>query len=639
VAGTNVVEIGSVDRAMFVANVNIVLVDVPGGVPVLPGSINTYPGITGGTPVPTAINAVCGSANGTAASAPTANLCSVGTASSVRGSGPWSWTCTGSNGGSDASCSAQKTTVNGVNGVCGSANSSTLASAPSTNLCSTGSATAVSGSGAWTWSCNGSNGGTNAACSANKTTSSTGQRTFTPSANCSLGTAAFCDTFNTPSATRGRGGDLDPAKWATARLSGEIMMSGQGALNPVPIAPIPACRSGITQTSVFPPNDTLVCDATGGNSAQLMSAVAIQNYGVNSYMSRQPFDFAGRTGKIVFDVDAVSSALGGYIEIEVTEDPMPATTYRQWNNNEVGAITRNGISIRTINACGSNPTSRAADIGIVDAMVYNNYVGTVLKPTFDQNRSGCSKTSLGSLNHFEVRLSQNHIDVYVSDFSTDNAETFPNFKLIYSADINLPFTRGYVHFNAKNHATEKYGFGPDAVFHWDNLGFDGPVIAAPRAYEIADNKTMSTNNNKQVMNLGYLLLDGVTGKAAGMYDPANKIDALTFQNVSTSGMTSATLTFNAFFNGSGHTPNTGWGISYRLNGGTVRTVNLTQPQIDSTTNNTGGLVQAILAFVVDVPTTDLVSGNNTIEFLPINAPMDYPPVITNIDLLLGTSGN
>ena len=36
-----------------------------------------------------------------------------------------------------------------------------------------------------------------------------------------------------------------------------------------------------------------------------MTAVAMQNYGVNSYMIRQPFDFAGRTGKIVFDVDAV----------------------------------------------------------------------------------------------------------------------------------------------------------------------------------------------------------------------------------------------------------------------------------------------------------------------------------------------
>jgi hypothetical protein len=56
-------------------------------------------------------NGQCGSANGVAAaSAPTSGLCSVGTASSVTGSGPWSWTCAGSNGGTTASC-ATTTTV------------------------------------------------------------------------------------------------------------------------------------------------------------------------------------------------------------------------------------------------------------------------------------------------------------------------------------------------------------------------------------------------------------------------------------------------------------------------------------------------------------------------------------------------
>ena len=85
----------------------------------------------------------------------------------------------------------------------------------------------------------------------------------------------------------------------------DLGSSGQGNANPVAIAPIPQCRSGITQTSVFPPNDTLICDPSGTRSSQLMTAVSMQNYGVNSYMIRQPFDFAGRTGKIVFDVDAV----------------------------------------------------------------------------------------------------------------------------------------------------------------------------------------------------------------------------------------------------------------------------------------------------------------------------------------------
>jgi len=53
------------------------------------------------------VSGVCGAASGqSASSAPTTGLCSAGTASAVSGSGPWAWTCAGSNGGATASCSA-----------------------------------------------------------------------------------------------------------------------------------------------------------------------------------------------------------------------------------------------------------------------------------------------------------------------------------------------------------------------------------------------------------------------------------------------------------------------------------------------------------------------------------------------------
>lgn len=60
---------------------------------------------TNGNPQP--VDGTCGTANGVAAStAPVAGLCSVGMASAVTGTGPWSWTCAGTNGGATASCSA-----------------------------------------------------------------------------------------------------------------------------------------------------------------------------------------------------------------------------------------------------------------------------------------------------------------------------------------------------------------------------------------------------------------------------------------------------------------------------------------------------------------------------------------------------
>ncbi|MDD4410008.1 MAG: PKD domain-containing protein, partial [Candidatus Pacebacteria bacterium] len=111
------------------------------------------------------VNGQCGSSNGgTFSSVPTTGLCNSGTATSVYGTGPWTWTCVGSNGGSTSSCFASKT-IDLINGQCGSSNGGTFTTAPTTGLCNSGTASVVSGSGPWTWTCVGSNGGTTASCS------------------------------------------------------------------------------------------------------------------------------------------------------------------------------------------------------------------------------------------------------------------------------------------------------------------------------------------------------------------------------------------------------------------------------------------------------------------------------------------
>ncbi len=58
-------------------------------------------------PIPTTVDGQCGSAHAVPTpNAPTTNLCVAGTPSAVTGTGPWSWTCAGSNGGNPANCSA-----------------------------------------------------------------------------------------------------------------------------------------------------------------------------------------------------------------------------------------------------------------------------------------------------------------------------------------------------------------------------------------------------------------------------------------------------------------------------------------------------------------------------------------------------
>lgn len=142
----------------------------------------------GGSP----INGTCGSSNGgTFGSAPTSNLCGAGNGVATpapSGSGPWSWTCGGSNGGSaSATCSASQGSVNGM---CGSADGVAAPSAPSSNLCSAGTASAVSGSGPWSWTCNGANGGSDMSCSAPSSAGVNG--------TCGIAHNAIYGTYSTP---------------------------------------------------------------------------------------------------------------------------------------------------------------------------------------------------------------------------------------------------------------------------------------------------------------------------------------------------------------------------------------------------------------------------------------------------------
>jgi hypothetical protein len=98
-----------------------------------------------------------------------------------------------------------------VDGQCGSADGTAVASTPSTNLCTEGSASSVSGSGPWTWTCNSTTGGANDSCSAS-VASSGGTCSDTQQLVCETGDAQDggmgnpdCDCEECPSGTVGGG--------------------------------------------------------------------------------------------------------------------------------------------------------------------------------------------------------------------------------------------------------------------------------------------------------------------------------------------------------------------------------------------------------------------------------------------------
>ena len=110
--------------------------------------------------------------NANLSTAPTTNLCTTGTASAVSGSGPWTWTCAGTNSGSNDSCSANKI----VNGSCGTANKTYLytdTTYGSDTFCATGTVNPTAPTfptlgSSTTWSCDGLNTGTNQSCTASR---------------------------------------------------------------------------------------------------------------------------------------------------------------------------------------------------------------------------------------------------------------------------------------------------------------------------------------------------------------------------------------------------------------------------------------------------------------------------------------
>ncbi len=113
----------------------------------------------------TPVNGSCGG---------TAGTCAAGVANSdnnVTACGQTrTWGCAGQHGGTSTSCSKGNDACP-INGTCGSAAGKSFSSAPSSNLCDNGTPTGVSGAGPWTWTCTGANGGTDSGtCTANKQT-------------------------------------------------------------------------------------------------------------------------------------------------------------------------------------------------------------------------------------------------------------------------------------------------------------------------------------------------------------------------------------------------------------------------------------------------------------------------------------
>ncbi len=449
---------------------------------------------------------------------------------------------------------------------------------------------------------------------------------------CGLAAAAFCDTFDAPAAnTSGRSFELDSTRWGLARNE-----PGIGKPYEIGVGSVSQCRSDIP-AKVAPPGDTRICDGNANvQSRHLLTVTAAQNYGSNDYRIRQPFDFANRTGTIVFDADAFNIGLLGWIAIAVTEEPIPSPSFSlipEAGNFEGGVIPRNGLTIELNGVCGTSDTI----VTVVNE--YRDYVDYTHEQ--DTLAPECIEVEHHRLNRFEVKLSRTHLELWATPYSNDGV-TFGASRLVASTDLDLTFTRGYVHLITRNHATDKYFddmvHPPDTreawVVRWDNVGFDGPVIGNTREFEVPDALVPAPDNSVAV---GYMLADA--GNATKR--------TLTIKGVTGSAQaTRARLAMNVhYFGNFTNAGITTWGISYRLNGKAWRTYDLTTAeetlfadgvQLEGdAAGSLNALSIGVMGHVFDIDRDDLIDGDNVLEIATLNVPFaGYPPPLANVDLIL-----
>lgn len=315
---------------------------------------------------------------------------------------------------------------------------------------------------------------------------------------CGLPQAAFCDTFDQPAGTGTRSGDLDGTIWGASRTTGYTNF-GQSEYNAWAPTQLQGCAG---TTTVVPPHDILICNGQLREAVNDNPSGQFENGGVMTLAvyPKQPFDFVGRTGKVVFDVSNDTAGIhAAWPEFWLTDTPAPApfTHFDSWQ-----AVPQNAVGVRFAASVGPNqfgecPSFPATTRWTVDsAVVVRNYV--VDDTTTPVNRSAMkvaqtdcvvSSTGPGSMNHVELNISQNQIDVYASDAGT----MAPLKKIAVISNANLTLSRGLIwledaHYNADKGVQGSFTVSQrQHTFAWDNVGFDGPFTYKDLSFDALDN--------------------------------------------------------------------------------------------------------------------------------------------------------
>ena len=388
--------------------------------------------------------------------------------------------------------------------------------------------------------------------------------------------AIFCETFDQPSPVTNRSGQLNGTLWGASRLAGGFNTWKDSILD--------GCN-GPQAASPVGATDVIICNGQLRESTDDNHDVS-----VFAFYPKQPFDFANRTGTVAFDVsNDTSGGHGAWPEFWITDQPVP-TPSAHLVPCDLCTLPRNGLGIRFAADRGSCPSGWRAD----SAVVVRNYIPEdrhIFEPNttgMQIREKGCASLSSGpngGLNHVEIRVSQNQIDVYASDAGSRNL------RLINTiTNANLPFTRGLIwiedaHYNAEKAFTQDPTV-PNQKNHtyaWDNIAFDGPATYRDLSFDVLDATTAVGNGVHRI------------GWDTTPASPAN-LTTLPMTAANIAASTSAILVFNF---GKDTLPST---FNYTING------NPNSAPYPLTSNSVGWR-----SLAVPVPLSQLVAGPQNIR--------------------------
>jgi len=339
------------------------------------------------------------------------------------------------------------------------------------------------------------------------------------------GTVAFCETFDKKNpGIPSRTGDLDPNVWGVSR-SGSVNF-GQGLYSGWAATQLQTCNG---TTTVTPPNDIMICngqlrEASNDNPSGVYDAGTVTTLAM---YPKQPFDFAGRTGTVSFDISNDSHGIhAAWPEFWVSNLPVP-TPFNHFDSWQ--ALPQHGLGIRfgasvTAGQYGLCPNGNNLDKRrwtVDSAVIVRNYImddtvglgGVRTKMAVQQlDCVVASPDNSGITNHVELKISQNQIDVYATNAGVvPSPATLKHIAVVTNA--NLSFTRGLIWLQDVHYNADKAESGPNIpsqrqhTFVWDNVAFDGPFTYRDFSYDALD--VNEPNSISGSFNLGKFSAGGL----------------------------------------------------------------------------------------------------------------------------------